>query len=245
MSKIKLNQVIAIEKGVKARSHSALTELHRLSQVGDLYNAVERVYTAKDDDGDVFPPESKRMQLTSTHVLEKLASEESELIDTIYTKDEGNTLARADVVVDGQVILEKVPVTTLIFLEKKMDNVRTFIEKLPIQNPAVEWQEDESLGYSRATPVRSQKTKKVPNVVTLAEATKEHPAQTQLLTEDVVIGWWDTTHFTSAISNRRKTELLERVTKFHDAIKHAREDANSLNVEKQQIGETIFDHLFG
>ena len=245
MSKIKLCQIIAIEKGVKSRSHSDLTNLHRASQYGALYNGAERVYASKDDEGETYPPESSKVQLTYQDVISQMCEGETELIDTVLTKDEGNTEARSDVTVDGEVVLSKVPVTTLIFLEKKMDNVRTFIEKLPIQDPAVEWEFDEDLGYSRAQPVRSQKTKKVAKPVTLAEATVEHPAQVQLVSEDIVVGYWNTTQFTSAIPLSKKKELLGKVAKLHDALKLAREEANSKLIEKHQMGETIFKHLFG
>ncbi len=44
---------------------------------------------------------------------------------------------------------------------------------------------------------------------------------------------------------QRVNELLSRVEKLQQAVKFAREEANSLEVEDQKVGETIFKYLFG
>ena len=48
----KMNQVIAIEKGVKSRCYSNLTNLHKLLQKPDLFDGLSRVYLKNDEDGD-------------------------------------------------------------------------------------------------------------------------------------------------------------------------------------------------
>ena len=47
----KLNQVIAIEKGVKARVHGAVSEFYKIIQKFPLFEGVIRVYKKKDDEG--------------------------------------------------------------------------------------------------------------------------------------------------------------------------------------------------
>jgi len=39
--------------------------------------------------------------------------------------------------------------------------------------------------------------------------------------------------------------LLARVEKLQEAVKFAREEANSIEVEDQKVGATFFDYLFG
>ena len=48
----KLNQIIAIEKGVKTRSHTSLTELYRIVQKGELFNGFTKTYKKKNEDDD-------------------------------------------------------------------------------------------------------------------------------------------------------------------------------------------------
>ena len=49
----------------------------------------------------------------------------------LATQDFANCQAKANVVVDGQTILKEVPVTHLLFLEKQLVDLRTFIDGLP------------------------------------------------------------------------------------------------------------------
>ena len=62
----KLNQIIAIEKGVKARVYGELTELHKAVQKPELFNGFSKTYQKKDDDGEDLPAEKKRVQYAAT-----------------------------------------------------------------------------------------------------------------------------------------------------------------------------------
>jgi hypothetical protein len=59
----KLNQIIALEKGVKSRSYANLTEAHQQLQKPPLLSGISRTYRPKDDEGERFPPESTRVQV--------------------------------------------------------------------------------------------------------------------------------------------------------------------------------------
>jgi hypothetical protein len=68
----------------------------------------------------------------------------------------------ADVVVDGVVLATAVPVTHLLFLDKQLSDMRTFIAKLPVLDPAKEWQYDPNKGmYTTKFPEQRIKTRKV------------------------------------------------------------------------------------
>jgi len=43
----KLNQVIAVEKGVKSRDHSEVSALYKLAQKPELFNGANRVFRKK------------------------------------------------------------------------------------------------------------------------------------------------------------------------------------------------------
>ena len=75
----KLNQIIAIEKGAKNRVYSAITELHKNAQKNDLYYGFNKSYESKDEGGEQFPPEQKKVTLRAEDVL----SETKELFTEI------------------------------------------------------------------------------------------------------------------------------------------------------------------
>jgi hypothetical protein len=68
------------------------------------------------------------------------------LWNLVFTQDTGNQSARADIVVDGKVVLANVPVTSLLFLDKQVNDLETFVSKLPTPDPAEEWTHDPNTG---------------------------------------------------------------------------------------------------
>ena len=74
---------------------------------------------------------------------------------------------------------------------------------------------------------------------------QEHPAQTQLITEDVIAGSWLTIKYSGAMSAPRKKQLLARIEKLSNAVKFAREQANAMDVQDKKCGKEVFDFLFG
>jgi hypothetical protein len=77
----KLNQIIAIEKGVKSRVYGEVTELHKDAQKAEPYTGFSKVYRKRDEEGEDFPPEQKRVRLSAPDVLRRVATIETELFD--------------------------------------------------------------------------------------------------------------------------------------------------------------------
>ena len=239
----RLNQIVAVEKGVKSSSYKRVTELHKAVQKSTLLDGRSRTYRPKDDEGDQVPPENQHVQVRVDDVLKDLRTSLSELFDTVATKDWGNCTARADVKVDERVIMPDVPVTYLLFLEKQLSDLKTFIEKLPVLDPSERWAFDEATNTYATEPSDTTRTKKIPRNHVKAEATKEHPAQVEVYMEDVVIGYWRTIRYSGALPQSRVSELAERVEKLQKAVKFAREEANALEVERKHVAEAFFDYL--
>lgn len=240
----KLNQIIALEKGIKSRSFATLTELHQDLQKPALLSGISRTYRPKDDEGERYPAESTRVQVRAEEAIRRTAATLTELFDIVATKDWANCGARADVAVDGKVILEKVPVTYLLFLEKQLTDMHTFIKKLPVLDPSESWHFDASQDCWASEPAETTKTKKVPRNHVKAEATEKHPAQVEVYHEDVVVGFWKMVRFSGALPAARVRVLLERVEKLQKAVKMAREEANSAQTEPQRTGDRVFGYLF-
>ena len=239
----RLNQIIAVEKGVKSRSYADLTEAHHTLQKSALLAGIARTYQPRDDDGEQYPPESTRVQVRADDVLRGTAATLTRLFDITATKDWANCQAKADVVVDGQTVLTGVPATYLLFLEKQLTDLHTFIAKLPVLDAAETWARDEAADCWATEPVQTTRTRKIPRNHVKAEATDKHPAQVEVYYEDVVVGNWRTVKFSGAMPASRIKSLLERVDKLARAVKFAREEANSLEITDQHLGERVFGYL--
>src|SRR6266403_1626085 len=83
----KLNQVIAIEKGVKSRVQSEVTELYKIAQKPELFSGFVKSYTKKDDEGEDFPPERKKVQFRVDDLLRKAQRSMTELMEVTARKD--------------------------------------------------------------------------------------------------------------------------------------------------------------
>lgn len=240
----KLNQIIAIEKGVKSQSMRELTDAHQLLQKPALLSGISRTYRPVDDEGDQYPPEATRVQVKAEDVIEKTVEILTKLFDVTATKDWANGQATANIVVDEQTIAEDVPVTYLLFLEKQLTDLHTFIKKLPVLDASESWSFDQSQDTWATEALQTTKTKKIPRNHVKAEATEHHPAQVEVYYEDVVVGYWRTVKYSGAMPATRVTILLERVRKLQEAVKFAREEANSVEVDEHEIGDSIFSYLF-
>ena len=241
----RLNQIIAIEKGTKSRSFQELTDAHHALQKPALLAGIARTYRPKDEEGEQFPPESTKVQVKAEEIIRQTAEIMTKLFDVTATKDWTNCKARADVIIDGKTLLAQVPATYLLFLEKQLVDLHTFIRKLPILDASETWTFDASADCWATEPMQTVKTKKIPRNHVKAEATDKHPAQVEVYYEDVLVGNWKTTKFSGALPAKRVNELLERLERLQQAVKFAREEANNIEADEQKVGKQVFDYLFG
>jgi hypothetical protein len=241
----KLNQIIAITAGKKSQAHKTITEAYQNLQKASLLEGISRTYKPRDDEGEQLPQEKKLVQSRVKDAVRSVVTALTELFDIVATQDQANCQARANVQVDGVVVLKAVPVTTLLFLEKQLVDLHTFVEKLPTLDPGEAWGYNPDVDLYASEAYQTTKTKKVMKNHVKAEATKEHPAQVETYTEDVVVGYWTTIKFSGAIPAKEKNELLDRVRKLQEAVKLAREEANGMEVETRKIGAAVLQHVFG
>lgn len=241
----KLNQIIAVEKGIKSKSYSELTELNKLVQKPDLFNGLVKKYEKKDEDGEDLPSDKKRVQYTVSEVFHRVEHTLSELMTVTARKDYTNCEAKADVVINDKVLVPQAPVSFLLFLEKTLTDVRTFLGNVPVLDEADAWTYDVNSGLYNTEPIKTHRTKKVQKPIVLYPHSPEHPAQTQLVTEDVIAGYWNQVKQSGAIPRTRKMELVEKTDTLLKAVKEARESANiQEEVNAPEVGEAIFGYIF-
>lgn len=240
----KLNQVIAVVAGKKSASAERLTDAYHKIQKAELFSGISKTYQPREEDGDKLPPESKGVQIKVKDMIADVSKALVEMFDVVATQDTANCLAKSDVVVEGKTILKAVPVTHLLFLEKQVNDLKTFVSKLPTLDPADEWRFDTNADCYATPPSETTRTKKVPKAFVSYEATKEHPAQVQVFNEDILAGYWKTIKFSGAIPAKDKNAMLERVRLLHEAIVKAREQANGADVTEVHVGSAVVTYIF-
>jgi hypothetical protein len=240
----KLNQIIAVEKGIKSRVYGEITDLHKAVQKPDLFNGFAKNYQPKDDEDEGLPSERKRVQYETKDVLRSVERLSTELFDITARKDWTNCEAKADVKVDGKVLVAQAPVSYLLFLEKQLTDMRTFVGCLPVLDEGEAWERDPNSGLFKTDPIQTHRTRKVQKPVVLYPATEQHPAQTQLITEDVIAGFWSQVKHSGAMPKPEKEALADRVEKLLQAVKQAREEANTHDeTTAPAVGSAVFGYL--
>ncbi len=238
------NQILAIEKGVKSQAEKTLTEAYHKLQRAELLTGLTRTYTPKDENGDKLPPERKLVQVLASDEVDRASAALSKLIDVVATKEATNTEASADIVVDGQTLATDIPVCALLFLEKQLVNVATFVSKLPILDPAERWTFQGDRNCFATEPVVQVRTQKLPRNHVKFDGDDKHPPQVEMYTEDVQIGRWATTKMSGALPVSDVNDMAERVDKLANAVKQARQRANMTDVTDLNIGAAIMGYIF-
>ncbi len=241
----KLNQIVAVVGGKKTESQRKLTELHKLSQKRELFDGMTREYRSLDDEGEGMPTEVKKLQMIVSEVVKDACTEMVEFMDAVSCLDNSNCFAQADVVVNGTVIASGLPVTHLIFLEKRLVDLETFIVKLPELGALEEWEWCDETNCFRSKPVQTMRTKKVPRNHVKSEATDRHPAQVEMYYEDVQVGTWTQTKFSGAIPSKKKSDMIQRVRALKEAVKCAREEANGSEASRKDYAQEVMNFIFG
>lgn len=245
MAKPKLNQIVAVVSGKKSRCEKEFGELNKIIQKPELFMGISRQYSPLREDGESLPPESKIPQKSIMGIITQVEELLTGIINAVATQEYGNCGAKADIVVDGTIIVPEVPVTVLLYLEKQLNDIYTFVGNLPTYDPTEQWEWNENESAYKTRPTQTMRTKKEQKVVVLYQATDKHPAQVQLVGEDITAGHWTTVKSTTVLSPANRIGMLQRIEKLQDAVKVAREEANSIEIDQQHVAAPILKYIFG
>jgi len=248
-----LHQVIAIERGVVADTDGHLAKVRHVLAIGgdnDPLTGISREYESRRGaDGDQLPPQSRRVQLTVADLLQTVQQHLTRLFDLKFTREYANCSARADIVLpDGNTLVKDVPAGYLLFLEAQLAQLIGLIERLPELNPALEWSNDDPAlpeGQWKSAARRTERTKKVPQVQVLYAATTEHPAQVRTYETDIIEGYWTEVRFSGQLPAREIQAMRARATEVLQAVRFAREKANTIDVTDRKAGDALLGYVLG
>jgi hypothetical protein len=222
-----------------------MTKIYQKLDKEILFSGISKTYEPLEEEGEQLPKEEKFVQITVGDSIKEVKAVLTEMFNIVATQDIANCHAKADIEVDGKVIVSDVPVTHLLFLEKQLEDIGTFVNSLPVLDPSEKWTYNEQANCFVSEEKKTIRTKKTPEVIVKYEATEKHPAQTELIYMDKPAGYWHTIKFSGATTKKTKDALLEKIQKLQKAVKFAREEANNTEVEKSTFGNLILDYIFG
>lgn len=241
-----LHQLLAVRDGARGTTERAITKAYHTIQRGEPLSGIQRTHDRRFEDDAELPGEYKHVQVIATDIVRGFSAAVARLFDVTAAVDYTNRNATADIVVDGEVLVRAAPAPFLIFVEKKLIDVRTFVDKLPVLDPSIEWSEPLAAGQPwRSREIKTTSTKKVLRNHVKAEATERHAAQVELYHEDVVSGWWTTVKLSGALPAATIAAMRERVEKLIEAVKVARGEANMQAVEDPKPGAALLAYVFG
>ena len=164
--------------------------------------------------------------------------------DALLQLETTNGVARADLMVDGNVLATDVPATFLLGMETRLKELRAVLLTIPTLAPELAWSKDETADFTYVSPpqvnFRGEKTMKYK---VLYEATDKHPAQIEKWNEDVPVARIETTHRSTMLTPSQKSQMLMRCDSLIAGVKAARQRANTAEVERREIAATMFTYI--
>lgn len=246
---MKLHELLAVENSLENQANKVRNELATtFEKKRHLFEEKKIVFTPSGENGQTVVESQLDLQSTVAKELKWIQGHLAKALDASYQVAETNTTARADVVLeDGAILLKEVPATALLELEKRLNEIAALVNAIPTLDPAKGFNPDASrgVGIFQARTVNKTRTRKEKKVFVKYEATKEHPAQTELLDQDVVVGTVQEQEWSGLITPAQKAEYLARVETVARAVKQARSRANDAEVDKSKvIGNKILSYIF-
>jgi hypothetical protein len=250
MANPKLHEVLAVESDLAAAAEKISEE-------------TVTTFTKKEDHFQGF---HKRLEMFSeTRKQEEAGAENSKAVvdtvpsklawtatalrkywDAVAQKETTNQTARADITIDGVVLVQDAPATFLLGMETRLKKFRAVLEAAPTQAPGIRWVPDPSVGkdiFVSETPQTAKREEKDFTFRVLYEATDKHPAQIEKWERNVAVGTYYTRHWTSTLSPAAKADLLSRCDTLIRAVKKARMRANEAAVVKVNPAGAMLDYI--
>lgn len=248
----KLHELLAVLTNLEMQATKCRTDqVSTFEKKRHLFEEKRVVFTPSTEGAQATVETQSDLQSSVTKELHWLVSHLTKQLDAAYLVAETNTHARADIILDDEaatVLAKNVPATALLELEKRCGEIKQLIASVPTLDPAKGFKLDTQRGEGvyAARPVTKTRTQKQAKVIVKYDATKEHPAQTELVHVDVPIGTITEQEWSSLISPAEKSELLDRIEQLNRAIRRARSRANEAEVDTgKKIGKALLTFVFG
>lgn len=246
----KLHEILAVARNLETQATKTRTELAgTFEKKRHLFAESLVTFVPVGADAEPVTEKQSGLQTTVKRELKWIKPFLANAMDAKVQIDVANNGAKADVILEtGKTLLTDIPGISLLELEKRMEELHAFVAQIPTLDPAKDFTAAPDRGNDifQARPDVRTRTAKVQKALVLYPATDKHPAQTQLVSEDVPTGKVTTQEWSGMITTTEKGEILERVEILARAIKKARSRANDIVVpEAPKVGDVMLSYVFG
>lgn len=241
----KLHELLAVEQDRKHKANHAIGETKKLfEKKAPHFDGMVKRYIALEEDSEEIPDENKEIVTTVKASLEEAIEDIVKGIDAHLSKEETNAsgVAHAELIV-GDTNLGIFSATSLLALESHLVKLKELYAEIPVLESTKKWHLDPQQGVYKTDEEVKFRSIKRPKVIVKYEATKEHPAQTELLYLDFQVGKYETVYTSGRVPITHKNQMEQRLNQLLEAVKVARSKANNVDVKNITVGKKIFDFI--
>jgi hypothetical protein len=244
--KNQLHQLLAVETDLKNKERIIIEEaITTFSKKPDHFDGFRKEFKQDRADAAGVPPEGKEMVTTVGKKLDYVKKDIIKAIDAQVSKEETNSggEAKAELEISGKTHV--LSATSLLALVHHLEMIRAMYKSIPTLDPSKKWNQDKDAGKGIriSEPIHVYKTEKRAKPIVLHPPTKEHPAQTQMVHEDIQVGKYETIYKTGKLAPSDKADLINKVEDLIVKVKKARAKANQVEVKNTNIGKEIFAYI--
>lgn len=246
-----LHSIIAAAPTAKTHlSQTMKSHLQQLGQVRMVAGLSENYEPVVESPGNEPEAATKPVQARSWDAVQDVRARFLQCVDLMLRQDKANAEAKADIKVkvgeEEQLISANVPVTHLLWLEKRLQELESFVRDLPeLPTDVGGWALDTHQGVYRSPAKKRYRTRKVEKPLIVVEASDKFPAQAKTVIEDEVIGTITRVDESGAVPHSWKRARLDRIVQLREAVVAARVQANSMEVsQRDSHGGALFDFVF-
>ncbi|MCS6905577.1 MAG: hypothetical protein RML72_07495 [Bacteroidia bacterium] len=246
-----LSELIAIEQDKKQKLHGTIGHLIQLFTKKDsLLEGYQKCYIPFQPES--FPKnstleviESKQLAYTLREILLEANAVLTQGIDLVVSKEEtyASAAARTELFVNN-IYFGNFSLLALEALETILHRLKEVYTVLPTLDATQSWEKIEDAHQWHCVAEKKFRTQKVPKVVVKYEATPEHPAQTEIIYIEEIVGEYITHVYSGKIKQSQKNQILERLSLVLEAVKKAKAKIGAIAAQKKEIGQQLFDFLY-
>ncbi len=238
----KLHELLAVEQDRKHKAVQVVGETIKVFTKQDVqFDGVTKRYVQIQEDTEQIPDETKEMVTSVRQKLDDTLEAFVAGIDAHLSKEETNAsnVAKAELII-GNESLGTFSATSLLALEGHLAKIKELYQAIPVLDATKKWEFDNQKNVYKTEDEVKFRSVKRPQVIVKYEATKEHPAQTELLYLDFQVGKYVTSYTSGKITPAQKTTLLKRIDEILEAVKTSRAKANNVEVQNIKFGDKLF-----
>ncbi len=244
----KLHELLAVDQNLRSQAETTRQDLKNTFEKKRTHFMEKRVtFKSKDADTPDKVEEQLGLQTTVFRELAWVGEKIVAAVDAAHQIEVANAEARADVDIDGRVLLGSVPVTSLLQLQKRLQEIMDLVKSVPTLDPSMGFTADKDRGEDiyKARETEKPRTAKVFEYVVMVQPTDKHPAQVKELMVDKSVGMIHTQEWSGLITVSQKGDMLDRIEGLMRAVKKARSRANDrdVDVHENRIGLRIWDYV--